>query len=338
MRRRRSRLACAAACVALAALPVRAETVRGVDPLAARVHATDAVRFAKLFEAAGGKPDAAALQAGYLAGAGRGVEIFTPGRIETADNLASAIAADPERYAHAIRTCLPLVDGLSAEMRAVYLAFRGLLPDRPLPEVHVVFGAGNSGGTAASDAQVLGLEVLCGPGTTADDFRATMRTMFAHETVHSWQEAPSKASLADPLLLYALREGVPDLLAMLVTGQVPTPSRDAWARAREAQLWAEFEADRAIVREGTGADGSTTAGADAAVRRWFGNYGKAPPGWPYEAGYWVGMRIAQAYLDRAPDKRGAIETLLKAEDPTAILAASGYPASFAGRAGREPEL
>jgi hypothetical protein len=328
-------MAAAALAGVLVATPAVGQAVPGVDPLAARVDATDARRFAKLFAASGGRPSAASLQAGYLAGAGRGVEIFTPGRIETAENLAAAVAADPDRYAYAIRTCLPLVDGLAAEMRAVYLGFRGLLPDRPLPHVHVVFGAGNSGGTAAPDAQVLGLEVMCGPGTTAEEFRAAMRTMFAHETVHSWQTEPSKGSLADPLLLYALREGVPDLLATLVTGTVPTPSRDAWGRAREAQLWAEFQADRAIVRAGTRADGSLTADADAAVRRWFGNYGKAPPGWPYEAGYWVGMRIAQAYLDRELEKRTAIDTLLKAEDPTAILVASSYSASLAGRAGNE---
>jgi hypothetical protein len=332
----RGLLAAAGLFSSLVALPAGAQAPRGVDPLAARVDSTDARRFAELFAATGGKPDAAALQSGYLAGAGRGVEIFTPGRIENARNLAAAVAAEPERYAHAIRTCLPLVDGLAAEMRAVYLAFRGLLPDRPLPQVHVVFGAGNSGGTAAPDAQVLGLEVMCGPGTTPEAFRDSMRTLFAHETVHSWQEAPSKRSLSDPLLLYALREGVPDLLASLVTGQVPTPSRDAWGRAREAALWAEFEADRAVVRAGTGADGSTTKAADAAVRRWFGNYGAAPPGWPYEAGYWVGMRIAQGYLDRATDKRAAIETLLKAEDPAAILAASGYRPAAPDRAKAEP--
>lgn len=303
----------------------------GVDPLAARVEAIDAKRFARLFEASGGKPDAAALQAGYLSGAGRGVDIFTPGRIENAANLAAAVAAEPERYGHAIRTCLPLVDDLAGEMRAIYLGFRGLMPDRPLPAVHVVFGAGNSGGTAASDAQVLGLEVLCGPGTTAEQFRATMREMFAHETVHSWQGEPSTAAMADPLLLFALMEGVPDLLATLVTGSVPTPTRDTWARPQEAALWAQFQADRATVRAGTQPDGRMTPDARAARDRWFANYRKAPPGWPHEAGYWVGMRIAEAYLARAADKRAALDVLLKAEDPVAILAASGYPGGDAKR-------
>lgn len=319
----------------LAALDSGALAASGVDPLAARVDATDARRFAEVFRESGGAPKAAALQAGYLDKAGRGIEIFTPGRIGNADNLASAVAADPERYAYAIRTCLPLVDGMASDMRAIYLGFRGLLPLRHLPAVYIVFGAGNSGGTAAPDAQVLGLEVLCGPGTTPEQFRATMREMFAHETVHSWQGQPTPAAIADPLLYFALMEGVPDLLATLVTGAVPTPARDAWARAREARLWTEFEADRATVRAGTRPDGSMTPEAIAARDRWFGNYRKAPAGWPHEAGYWVGMRIAEAYLERAVDKKEALEALLLVEDPAAILSASGYPGTIV-HGGRQP--
>lgn len=41
-----------------------------------------------------------------------------------------------------------LLPALDAELRAVDRAHRRLLPTRPLPRVHVVFGAGNSGGTA----------------------------------------------------------------------------------------------------------------------------------------------------------------------------------------------
>lgn len=36
------------------------------------------------------------------------------------------------------------------------------------------------------------------------------------------------------------------------------------------------------------------------------------------------MRIAEAYVERAPDKRAAIRELLELRDPAAILKASGY--------------
>lgn len=52
----------------------------------------DAERFASLFEAQGGRPDAAALRAGYLDPGWPGVKLFMPYRIESADNLAGAVA------------------------------------------------------------------------------------------------------------------------------------------------------------------------------------------------------------------------------------------------------
>jgi hypothetical protein len=291
----------------------------GEDPLSVRLHTQDAQRFAALFQA--GQLDAAALQRGYLDGAGRGVQVFTPHRIENAANLAKAVAENRANYAHAIATCLPLADSLQAELRAVYLAYRGLLPELPLPAVHLVFGASNSGGTAAPDAQVIGLEVMCGVGTTPAQFRAGMRRIFAHETVHSWQP-PRENPPEDLLLFAALMEGVPDFLASLATGQAPSPEREAYAAPREAEVWQRFEADRATVLA------NQQPARREAINRWFGNAGmkqpNTPEGWPSEMGYWVGMRIAAAYFERAPDKRAALRALIAAQDPVALWRASSY--------------
>lgn len=285
------------------------------DPLQARVQTRDAHRFAALFLA--GKTSAAELQAGYLDGAGRGVAVFTPHRIQNAANLAREVAARPADYAHAIATCLPLADSLNGELRAIYLAYRGLLPELPMPSVHVVFGAGNSGGTAAPDAQALGLEVLCKAGTTPEQFRATMRRFFAHETAHTWQPQP-EAGVKDWLLLAALMEGTPDLLSEWVTGLEPDPAREAWARGREADIWQRFLADRQRVIDGD----------SKAMQRWFGNAGRRfadlPEGWPSELGYWVGRNIARAYVAKAADPRAALRELLAARDPAAIVKASAY--------------
>jgi hypothetical protein len=293
----------------------------GVDPLTVDIDARDAVRFAGLL-ARHPQPTAEQLQQGYLDGAGIGVRIFTPYRIKDAQNLARAFAAQPQDYQYAARECLPRLASLQPELRAIYLAYAGLQPQRPLPAVHVVFGAGNSGGTASDTAQVLGLEVMCKAGTSWDEFRSAMRGIFAHETVHSWQTEPSPEAQRDPLLTWALREGVPDYLAALVTGGVPRPDRDSWARAREASLWLEFQRDRTALLGVP--DPLRNAPTRAIAQRWFANYGAAPQGWPYEAGYWVGMRIAEAYVARAADRRQAISELIDMRDPVAILKASGY--------------
>lgn len=299
----------------------------GVDPLAADIDARDAIRFAQLMQD-GAVPPAATLQRDYLDGSGPGVKIFTPNRIVDAARLARAVEAKPDDYRYAIRTCLPQVPALRSDLRAIYLAFAGLLPERPLPAIHVVFGAGNSGGTADATAQVIGLEVTCRPGTTPAGFRTTMRGFFAHETVHTWQTDETPQALADPLLGQALREGVADYLASIVTGEVPDPDRDTWARGREAWLWQEFQRDRQAIM--ADADSVRKPMSSHAFRRWFANYGSAPAGWPYEAGYWVGMRICTAYVARAADKRAAIRALIELRDPAAILKASGYGTPSAG--------
>jgi hypothetical protein len=299
----------------LLCLGLLGSTAWATDPLTARVQTADAERFAQLFKA--GRTSADELQAGYLKGAGVGVQVFTPHRIENAANLAKAIAAQPADYAHAIATCLPLVSSLDAELRAVYLAYRGLLPELPLPEVHVVFGARNSGGTASPKAQVIGLEVMCGMGATPESFRRNMRNIFAHETVHAWQSQP-KEEPADLLLFAAFAEGVPDFLASLVTGVTPSPERDTFGRANEAAIWRQFQADRQAWMQGD----------KSVVQRWFGNAGTPLTGvaqaWPSELGYWVGMQLARSVYERSSDGRAALRALIAKRDPAALLKASAY--------------
>jgi hypothetical protein len=299
-----------------------------VDPLEARIDSRDATRFAALFARTNGKPDAAALQRDYLDGSGRGVEIFTPYRIEDAANLAKAVAADPARYRYAIDTCLPLVGALNAELRATYLAYRGLFPAKALPSIYVIFGAANSGGTAKPDAQVIGLESMCGPGTTPEGFRTAMRAIFAHETAHGFQTVPPESAVNDKLMYLALSEGTPDYLASVVTGASPSVDRERYGRANEATLWQQFQRDRALLTGRSWGEIDNTPALKAAINRWFNNTGTAPAGVPSEMGYWVGMQIARAYIDKAPDRRVAIETLLARADPPALATASGY----AGRA------
>jgi hypothetical protein len=293
----------------------------GADPLTVDIDARDALRFASLMKD-GAVPTADALQRGYLDGAGPGVKVFTPGRIRDAQHLAAVVARKPDTYRYAIHSCLPQLPALRGDLRAIYLAFAGLLPERPLPAIDVVFGAGNSGGTASSDRQVLGLEVICPPGTTPEQLRTTMRGFFAHETVHTWQDGDTPAKLADFLLGQALTEGVADYLATLVTGAIPHQDRDAWARPQEARLWQAFQQDRQALKGSSGDANALIASPH--FRRWFANCGSAPEGWPCEAGYWIGMRIAEAYVARASDKRAAMRELIELRDPGAILDASGY--------------
>jgi len=301
--------------------PATAQT--RVDALTAIVDVRDADRFAALFARTDGHPTADQLQREYLDKGSDGVRIFTPGRIENAKALADHVAANRDQYRRAIDHCLPLARQSNADLRAIYLALRGLYPDRPLPRIYIVFGRGNSGGTANPEAQVLGLEVLCDPLPEPAVFRQRLRMFFAHETVHTWQPA-NGGNQTDLLLRAALAEGAADYVASLVLGAAPSPEREAWAAPREAEVWREFLRDVAATRSLTDAQYEGNKPAITALRRWIGNYGAAPEGWPFEMGYWVGMRIWQRYVASAADKNAAIETVLRWTDPEAILAAGGF--------------
>ena len=307
----------------LAAAPSGRPTA--ADALTATIHAEDADRFAALFARTGGKPTAAQLQRDYLDKGSNGVAVFTPGRIENAGHLAAAIAAKPERYAKAIRICLPAAKAANADLRSIYLGLHGALPQARLPQIFLVFGAGNSGGTAQPGAQVLGLEVLCDIAASPVEFRRTLRHFFAHETVHSFQQDAGMTLAHDPLLAAILVEGAADFIARLVTGEEPDAARAGWATPREAALWKQFQADIALTRNLTDQDDPADGSPEAkAYGRWVGNYNHAPQGWPGELGYWIGMRIWERYYAAAPDKHAALAAMLRVDDPRAILKVGAY--------------
>lgn len=198
------------------------------DPLTATIHTEDAERFARLFAATNGKPSAEQIQKEYLDDGSYGVAVFTPYRIQNAAHLAEAVASDGPSYDRAIRECLPRLKQYNADLRSIYLAMHGLYPDKPLPQIYVVFGAGNSGGTAGPTAQVLGLEVICKTGgDIPEGLRTTLRRFFAHETVHTFQNYPTGPKTS-PLLANVLTEGGADFIASIVTGETPEPQRANW--------------------------------------------------------------------------------------------------------------
>lgn len=314
-----------------AALAVAAEGQRSppppADPLTVTIETEDADRFAALFDRTKGRPTAEQLQRDYLDPGSYGVQVFTPDRIQNAANLAAAVAARPEVYAKAIHVCLPIAKDTTAELRATYLAFRGLFPDRALPHIYLVVGAGNSGGTAGPGAQVLGLEVLCNIAGTPDKLRELLRVFYAHETVHTLQTDPDRERSGGALLNSVLIEGAADFVARLVTGRQPDPARAAWAAPREAELWRQLEADLTVTRgiERSGLKSGTPAARS--LRRWVENAGDAPDGWPGELGYWMGQRIWERWYNRQPNKRQALRAMLDLKDPEAVLRQGGYVAA-----------
>ena len=272
------------------------------DPFAARVRYDDVDLFFRVYDAAGGRPDADRLRRGYIEAGSAGVRDFVPNRIESPEALAAEIAENPAAYERA-RRCRAALPGVERRMRSAYLAFQEALPEAALPDTTVLIGRGNSGGTARPSGVLIGLEVVCDPtpGALPVDIRLTH--LVAHELGHTQQAFFT----GDTLLAAALNEGVAEFVGELISGAALNAETFSAAERRAPEIERAFAAEMA----GTGKG------------RWLYN-GPGTQAWPGDLGYWVGYRIARRYFDRAPDKRAAVRAMLKATDARAFLRASGW--------------
>lgn len=269
----------------------------------AQFTSTDVTRFYQVYDAAKGRPGAAELQRGYLDGGSPGVQGFIPHRIVSADNLASRIARQPAIYEKA-RGCLPALATLQQRVPALIDRLKGLYPKTRQPQVSIVIGAGNSGGTVAPDGVIIGLEVACqdraGSPLSLDE---RLVALVAHELVHTQQRGFADGSL----LAASLNEGIGEFVGELLSGHLHNEHLRSWTEGRQAVLDARF---RAAMHKRDLSD-------------WIYN-GTGTPDAPGDLGYWQGYRIAKAYYERSADKAAAIARLLEETDAQALLRDSGW--------------
>jgi hypothetical protein len=274
----------------------------------------DAERFAALF-AEGRVPGAPLLKSAYLDRGTAGVAIFTPNRIESAENLAKAVARATAAYRRAIEVCLPAARQMQGEAQAIIGRIGAMVGERDGATVYVVFGAGNSGGTAGTEGLVLGLEVICSLADSAPAAAQVLRDFVAHEMAHVYQSRAGLKESEDDLLHQSMVEGFADfVMEKALEGAARAgEKRQAYGLANEAALWREFKSD---------------VDSRRAKTEWLYVQRMSIPGRPADMGYWIGKRICEAYYAKAGDKRAAMRALLELRDPKAILAESGYGRGF----------
>lgn len=297
------------------------------DPDQARLVAQDLARFWQAHDAAQAEQDparrAAIYQHGYLAPGSAGLQEFTRLRIESAADLAATIARHPRYYAQ-LRDRGERIAAQEPAIRAGMRRMAELHPTAVFPDIYVLIGRMNSGGTLGETGLLIGLEMF---GREADTpveelgpwHRAVVRGLDAlpqivnHELVHYQQRHSFGA--APTLLERCLTEGVADFVTELATGSHINPHVHAWAEPRAAALFREFAAMRG---------GTETKG-------WI--YDATPGGGrPADLGYWIGYRIARAYYQRSDDKAAALQQLLAIDDAETLLERSGLADEFAPRA------
>lgn len=304
--------------VAASALATPRASQEKNDPERARLVTADVARFWAAYDkamAAAAEERAAVFEREYLETGTVGLKDFALSRRVSAKALAKRMTTHAKFY-EAIR---PITGSIEAQRGEVIAAFRNLktlYPDALFPDTYFVVGVLASGGTVSGNGLLIGTEMFTRSAQLpVDELSEWERgvlmkpeeipALVAHEAIH-FQQRPSQDRT---VLMQCLREGSADFVGRLVAGRMVMRMEEThvWANARERELWEEFQ------KEMYGEDAS----------RWL--YGSSGgDGRPVDLGYWMGFKIAEAYYEKAKDKREAVRAILEMTDGRAFLEASGY--------------
>jgi hypothetical protein len=290
------------------------------DPDAARIVTEDIARFWTAFDKITSATDTMPLRRDYLDAGTAGLRDFTDRRWKNAVTLTAMVW--PRRdYYQSVRSNTLQVASLEPELRAIYHRLQDLYPAAVFPDVYFAIGGMSTGGTTSPRGLLIGTELFAradnSPVTSLTPWQRTvirstdvLPAIVAHELVHFQQRHGNRTTL----LAQAIGEGSADFIAGLLTTRSINEHLQQYGAAHEAELWQEF----AAVMDGTD------------VSDWLYNGGSVtdPGDRPADLGYYVGMRITQAYYDRAADKRAALREILTISDFPAFLHASRYAQRF----------
>ncbi len=290
--------------------------VTNPDPEKAIVIADDVPRFWAAFDQA---TDPATLQTNYLDPGTPQLKRFVTSRIGSAEKLSATVTRNRGYYASIRANTLSVATPeFTEQLKVAFRAAKALDGNAVFPPTALLIGRMNSGGTTSGDAILIGLELFTAapdsPRDTFDDFEKAatkaatglLVPLIAHEHVHVMQET-NRFPFGKTLLQQCVMEGMADFIGEKTSGQVVNAELYAWARAREAQLWAEFQAEK---------DGTD-------ITRWLYNQGK-DPNRPGDLGYFIGYRVAQAYAKKVGDDAKAVQQLVRAKNLEQLVVDSGY--------------
>ncbi|MBL7860304.1 MAG: hypothetical protein JNJ65_04030 [Cyclobacteriaceae bacterium] len=283
---------------------------QNTNPLATEIYTEDLDRFWIALDKAGPEVNASLLDAEYLNPGSRGLQGFTKGRIQNADNLAKTIRAHYQYYT-SIKPSLDRIAGMKDTIRQSLVRLKALYPKAVYPPVYFVVGALNSGGTTSGNALIIGAEMYGRteqtPTQELDDWLLNVikpveevTHIVAHELIHFQQKYDG-----GNLLAACIKEGAADFLAESISGRHINQHVHDYANPREAELWSEFK-QRMHSKDYSGWLYSST------------------PGRPNDLGYWMGYKITKAYFDKQVNKQEAVYNIFHIRNFDTFLVESGY--------------
>jgi hypothetical protein len=284
------------------------------DPAAARLVYDDVDRFAAAHARLDGVADTLALlDSVYLDGATPGLLVYGSMYGLDAAALLGALLREPERYASAAAAGPAAVRRLEPAVRGMMEQLRSLYPAALFPPVYYLVGPQRAGGAVQREGVFIAVETYAlAAGDRPTDALPELVHLVAHELVHYQQAAwnPELYQSSNTLLARAIKEGVADFIAELVSGRHINAAAHAYGMEHERELWRRFRREM----HGT------------ATGEWFFATPQ-DPAMPRDLGYFIGYRIARARFLREADAAAGIAALLRIADYEAFLSDSGYAES-----------
>lgn len=265
----------------------------------------DVHRFYKVYDAAGGRPTAEALQYDYIDPGSDGLHELARLRKVTGQSIAEAIARRPKIYSEA-RDCVAVLPRVRERLVVVLGKLGALYPEARFPPITIAVGRSKPVGVGGRDTGVqIGLEALCATGWINPDIEDRFVGVIAHEYAHVQQAVAFSETENVTVLAASLEEGAAEFVAELTTGSVSYSYMSGLTAGREREIETAFAAD---------ADKTD-------LSDWLYN---STPEKPADLGYWVGYRIVKSYYRQADDKHQALRDIFEMTNPKEFLAKSGW--------------
>ena len=181
-------------------------------PVGPVIDTSDVNRFYEVYDEAGGRPTADALQQEYIDPGSDGLHVLARMRKVTGQSIAEAIARRPGVYAEA-RRC---IDVLPRVRERLVVALRKLLdqyPEARLPPITIAVGRGKPVGIGGRDTGVqISLEALCATDWIEPELDDRFVRVIMHEYIHVQQAVPFSELAGATVLSASLEEGAAEFI------------------------------------------------------------------------------------------------------------------------------
>jgi len=218
------------------------------------------------------------------------------------------------QYFKALRIKTNQIAAYQNLLDSTFKKLKTAIPDYETPTVCFAIGCFRGGGTTKKGTILMGSEIALADSTMDySEFKGNLRVtlsagvdlveLVAHESIHCQQHNAKNRTL----LSIALQEGAANFLPAMILHHQVDLSKDQYAVAHECELWQEFKKEADSVN----------------LDKWFFNTStikNRPP----DLGYFMGMRICEAFYQKQTDKTKAINMLLDRSKYLEVMEQSGY--------------